>query len=632
MDASVSRQLWGSLCRLFSAHPTDTASFSLAMAQVPTLLGAAAITFLATNWVVQDQFHNWTLPSACVVSLLLIASILVTGRKVGSCSGARRRIVWAHIATSLSAVALIAASIAIADHLDGDNVPGILLICMNATTAILIGLTFSSIPTIGTLQLLIAGFPGMAKVILLREPDAIAIGFMFFGIVTLMIRIISRANAERAGLVRAQADLANKTAEAEKASLAAQAADRAKSEFLANMSHEIRTPMNGVLGMAELLASTALDARQRTFTDVIVKSGKALLAIINDVLDFSRIDAGELVLDSAPFNLVAAVEDVATLMSANAALKDLELVVRFEPGLPEVVTGDVGRFRQIVTNLVGNAVKFTDRGHVLIDVAGKADDGTAQLSIRVEDTGIGIPPDWMEAIFEKFAQADNSPTRRHEGTGLGLAIASRLAALMNGTITVESEAGSGSVFCFTAALPLAGEQENTITKPAALAGKRILVIDDYRLAGEAYASQIRAWGCDCAVVDSGPLALNFLERAWQVGAAVDCIVLDCENPGGDNESFLAALRSRRSTAGLPVIALTTVNHMDSTRLALKYAVSAHLTKPPRLSALLGAIADAVGRAAVPYASPANISVAGEESSAAPEIDTGGDAPKPPPRG
>src|SRR5690606_2583521 len=188
------------------------------------------------------------------------------------------------------------------------------------------------------------------------------------------------------------------------------AADRAKSEFLANMSHEIRTPMNGILGMAELLAKTELSPKQKTFTDFIVKSGNALLTIINDILDFSKIDAGQLVLDPQPFNLAEAVEDVATLVSSRAKEKELEMIVRIDPALPEIFIGDVGRIRQIVTNLLGNAVKFTDRGHVLVDVTGETQDGTARLTVRVTDSGIGIPEDKLSIIFDKFSQVDASST------------------------------------------------------------------------------------------------------------------------------------------------------------------------------------------------------------------------------
>src|SRR5690606_2552908 len=184
----------------------------------------------------------------------------------------------------------------------------------------------------------------------------------------------------------ARDELKNANASIEAARARAESADRAKSEFLANMSHEIRTPMNGVLGMAELLVRTELDARQRTFADVILKSGTALLTIINDILDFSKIDAGQLSLDPAPFRLAEALEDVATLVSSRAVEKDLELIVRVDPAMPPVVVGDVGRIRQIVTNLVGNGVKFTERGHVLVDVGGKVENGVAHVTVRVEDT------------------------------------------------------------------------------------------------------------------------------------------------------------------------------------------------------------------------------------------------------
>ena len=228
----------------------------------------------------------------------------------------------------------------------------------------------------------------------------------------------------------------------------AELADRAKSEFLANMSHEIRTPMNGVMGMAELLVKTELNEKQKTFADIIMKSGASLLTIINDILDFSKIDAGQMELDPAPFNLAEAIEDVATLVSSKVAEKDLELAVRVAPDLPSMFVGDVGRLRQIVTNLLGNAVKFTEEGHVFVDVNGeKTDNDGMRLKFAIEDTGIGIPQEKCDRIFEKFSQVDGTATRKHEGTGLGLAISSSLVHLMGGEISVTSEIEKGLGVC-----------------------------------------------------------------------------------------------------------------------------------------------------------------------------------------
>jgi signal transduction histidine kinase/DNA-binding response OmpR family regulator len=377
----------------------------------------------------------------------------------------------------------------------------------------------------------------------------------------------------------------------------AEAADRAKSEFLANMSHEIRTPMNGVLGMAELLAKTDLTPRQKTFTDVIVKSGNALLTIINDILDFSKINAGQLTLDPVPFSLVEAVEDVATLVSARVAEKNLELIVRVDPGLPAHVVGDVGRFRQIITNLLGNAVKFTEKGHVLIDVGGAIVDDVAHLKVRVEDTGIGIPAEKLESVFEKFAQVDGSSTRRHEGTGLGLAIASRLVEMMDGEIGVESQAGRGSVFWFTVLLPVhEGQQSADTPVPVDVTGARVLVIDDNPVNREILTEQLRNWGFDCAAAESGAVGLAFLDRAAQLGASVDCVILDYQMPGMNGADVAKAMCSDIRTSSIPVVMLTSVDQVDFGRLVLDYGIAAHLTKPARSTALLGTVIAVIQKA------------------------------------
>ncbi|MAS12565.1 MAG: hybrid sensor histidine kinase/response regulator [Nitratireductor sp.] len=391
-----------------------------------------------------------------------------------------------------------------------------------------------------------------------------------------MIRRISRAHQE---LHSANISLA-----AEK--IKAQSADRTKSEFLANMSHEIRTPMNGVMGMAELLARTNLDQRQAMFVDVIVKSGTALLTIINDILDFSKIDAGQLKLDEAPFRLGEAIEDVAALVSSRVAEKDLELIVRVDPELPASFIGDVGRFRQIATNLVGNAVKFTERGHVLIDVSGKSEGEITRVTVRVEDTGIGIPQDKLDVVFDKFAQVDSSSTRRHEGTGLGLAIAVKLAELMGGSIEATSEVGKGSTFTFT--VPLAVDTANAVqaTAPVDVSGARVFVIDDNPINREILLEQLNSWGFECAAAESGAVGLAFLQRSAQLDARVDCVILDYQMPEMNGADVAKKIKADPALAGIPLVLLTSVDQTDTARLMSECGIAAHLNKPTRASMLL----------------------------------------------
>ncbi|MCV0394249.1 MAG: PAS-domain containing protein [Rhizobiaceae bacterium] len=410
-------------------------------------------------------------------------------------------------------------------------------------------------------------------------------------------------------------DLKARETELREAQRKAELADRAKSEFLANMSHEIRTPMNGVLGMAELLAKSQLDAKQKTFTDIIVKSGNALLTIINDILDFSKIDAGQLVLDPAPFGLAEAIEDVATLMSTRAKEKDIELIVRVQPGLPETVVGDVGRLRQIITNLMGNAIKFTEKGHVLVEVTGDSRGGKAALRFAVTDTGIGIPADKIEQVFEKFSQVDASSTRRHEGTGLGLAITSRLVALMGGRMGVESVEGEGSTFWFEVSLPAVDTPSRPVTATVDVSGARILVIDDNSVNRAILSEQMSSWSFDACAAESGMEGLAVLEAAARMGLSVDCVVLDYQMPGMNGAEVARAIRASETLASTPIIMLTSVDQSLAQVRNRELGIDAQLVKPARSSTLLETLVAAIqkGNAHRREGSPAEAQAAEAET-------------------
>ncbi|HMB48680.1 MAG TPA: response regulator, partial [Afifellaceae bacterium] len=394
---------------------------------------------------------------------------------------------------------------------------------------------------------------------------------------------------------KAFAELQAERARAQREAGRAELADRAKSEFLANMSHEIRTPMNGVMGMAELLARTDLDSKQKMFTDIIVKSGHALVTIINDILDFSKIDSGQLELDPMPFKLAEAISDVATLVSTKVEEKDLELVVRVQPDLPERFVGDIGRIRQIVTNLVGNAVKFTDQGYVLIDISGTVAEENgeriASLVIKVKDTGIGIPHDQISKVFQKFSQVDGSSTRKHEGTGLGLTISQMLVEKMGGKIGAESQLNQGSTFWFSLPLPVHGDESERQRVPVDVTGARILVVDDNEVNRSILLEQLGSWGFDPTAVTSGREALLSLRGAVDRDKPFDLIVLDYHMPRMDGGETAMAIRADEAIKSTPIVMLTSVDTRSDGQAFKELDIQGHLVKPARAELLLETVID-----------------------------------------
>jgi signal transduction histidine kinase/PleD family two-component response regulator/HPt (histidine-containing phosphotransfer) domain-containing protein len=375
--------------------------------------------------------------------------------------------------------------------------------------------------------------------------------------------------------------LAAATEEAKAMAAAARAASEAKSAFLANMSHEIRTPMNGVMGMAELLIETPLSGAQRDYAETILHSARALLTLINDILDFSKIEAGKIELEHIELDLRETLEDVTRLISVQAHAKDLEVTANVDPAVPELVTGDPARIRQILLNLCGNAVKFTQQGEVAVSVKVlNSDSQNVTVLFEVRDTGMGIPADRLEALFKPFSQVDASTTRRFGGTGLGLSIVKQLVALMGGEVGVESREGAGSNFWFTARLAVAAYSERVrLPPPTVLQGQRVLVVDDNATNRNVLSAQLRRCGIEAVCVASAEEALQFMTQTERTGCGFQVALLDHQMPGCDGAQLGQRINADPHLRETRLILLTSSGHRgDGPRFA-ELGFAGYLLKP-----------------------------------------------------